>query len=292
MTTGSSTRRRTSPLSASQRARLAGEPPAGSPWDLPIDEAPVVFVDLEMTGLDASVDRVIEVCMERVRGTVTEESLTTLVRPDDGRHGNEHIHHIGVADLADAPLFAAIADQVRAIIDGAVLVAHGASYDVAFIEAELARLGSPLSIPHHLDTLTLSRRVYGFRSHALGALCEELGISVTRCHRAADDVRTLRRVFEAVVRELKPRTMRDLWHVKVGKRIARPGVLDELESAVASGAPVRVRYRPSGKPPVDLVLVVTSVQRDLDPPHVLGYLLPGRGRRELRADRILSVSPP
>ena len=30
---------------------------------------------------------------------------------------------------------------------------------------------------------------------------------------------------------------------------------------------------------------------DLDPPRVIGYQLPGRGRRELRADRILRVDP-
>ena len=36
-------------------------PPAGEPWDLPLAEAPLAFVDLEMTGLDASKDRVVEV---------------------------------------------------------------------------------------------------------------------------------------------------------------------------------------------------------------------------------------
>ena len=43
-------------------------PPAGPPWDLPIAEAPLAFVDLEMTGLDAVHDRVVEVCVERVVG--------------------------------------------------------------------------------------------------------------------------------------------------------------------------------------------------------------------------------
>lgn len=274
------------------RRRPLTEPTRGGSWDCPIAEASIAFVDLEMTGLDASVDRVIEICIERVRGSELEGSLSVLVRPDDDRFGNEHIHGICREDLVTAPSFRELAAQIRALIDGAVLVAHGASYDVAFLDAEFKRIGQTLSIEHHLDTLTLSRRVYGFKSHALGALAEELGIAVARSHRATDDVWTLRRVFEAVVGQLKPTNLRDLWYVKVGKRIARPGVLDALEAAKASGAPVRVRYRPSGKPPVDLVLVVTSLQRDLDPPHILGYLLPGRGRRELRADRVLSVSTP
>jgi DNA polymerase-3 subunit epsilon len=275
-------------------------PPPGPPWDGPIDAATIAFVDLEMTGLDSSSDRVIEVCVERVRGGVLEEQLCTLVRPDDGRFGNEHIHGISAADLAEAPTFGAIEGELSRLLSGAVLVAHGAKYDVAFLEAELSRLprGSReekpplLGLGFHLDTLTLTRRVYGFKSHALAALAKELGIEVGRSHRAADDVRTLRRVFEAVVKELKPASLRDLWHVKIGKKIARPSVLDALEAAKVAASPVRVRYRPSGKAPVDLVLMVTAVQRELDPPQVLGYLLPGRGRRSLRADRILTVGPP
>jgi DNA polymerase-3 subunit epsilon len=38
-------------------------------------------------------------------------------------------------------------------------------------------------------------------------------------------------------------------------------------------------------------MVLTLVRSDLDPPRVMGYQLPGRGRRELRADRILRVDP-
>jgi DNA polymerase-3 subunit epsilon len=34
---------------------------------------------------------------------------------------------------------------------------------------------------------------------------------------------------------------------------------------------------------------ITDVRTDLDPPRVLGYLLPSRSRRELRADRILAI---
>lgn len=267
------------------------EPPQGGPWDCPLADAPLAFVDLEMTGLDVRVDRVIEVCVQRVRGGQVEDSVSTLVAPDDGRFGNEHIHGIGAAELAGAPGFGEVAERIEALLEGAVLVAHGAAYDVAFLNAEFARVKRPVVLDFHLDTLTLSRRVYGFKSHALAPLGAELGIPIARSHRAEADVATLRGVFGAVVTELRPATLRDLWHVKVGKKVARPSVLEALEQARETGSPVVVRYRPSGKPPADLVLVVTQVQWELDPPHVLGYLLPGRGRRQLRADRILSVSP-
>ena len=63
-------------------APVTGEPPPGSPWDDPIDRAPLVFLDLEMTGLRPADDRVIEICAERVEGGVTVGSVASLVRPE------------------------------------------------------------------------------------------------------------------------------------------------------------------------------------------------------------------
>jgi DNA polymerase-3 subunit epsilon len=269
----------------------SGDPPAGPPWDSPIAEAPLAFVDLEMTGLDATKDRVLEVCVERVVNDAVVDRLETLVRPEDGTLGNETVHGIGADALATAPTFADVAERVLALLDGAVVVAHAAPYDVAFLSAELSRLGVEVDLGFHLDTLTLSRRAFGYPSHALAALAKTLEIDPGRAHRAGDDVRVLRGVFRALMKELVPATPRDLWHVKIGKRVARPALVETLKRAAGHPDPVRIRYRPSGKRPVDLVLVVRQVRTELDPPRVLGYLLPSRGQKELRTDRILSVSP-
>jgi DNA polymerase-3 subunit epsilon len=288
------------------------EPPAGPPWDLPLAEAPLVFVDLEMTGLDARKDRVIEVCAERFRGDQLEGSVATLVDPE-GHFGNDHVHGIERAALAQAPRFASIAADVERLLEGAVLVAHAAAWDVAFLEAELARAGRERRVPFYLDTLTLARRAFALPSHSLAALCEQFGIVRARAHRATDDVAALREVWRRCVAALLPRSPRDLWHVRVGRRHARPDIVAEAVVAAETAEPVRVRYRPARRgrapspPPLgahavgpatprpgeagvqELDLVVTQVRTDLDPPRVLGYLLPSRGRRELRADRILAI---
>ena len=266
------------------------EPPPGPPWDEPIERAPLCFVDLEMTGLRAADDRVIEVCIERVRGDRIEAELTSLVRPDGGAFGNAHIHGIDPEEVDRAPSFLDLAPRIEAALEGGILVAHAASWDVAFLEAELARAGRPRRIRHYLDTLALSRRAFAFASHRLEALCHELGIERARAHRAADDVAALRVVFTRASAILAPRTPRDLWHVRVGQRYARPEVLEAARSA-ATGGPVRVRYRPAHRAPEDLLFQVTAVRTELDPPRVLGYLLPSRSRRDLRADRILAIEP-
>lgn len=268
-----------------------GEPPAGSPWDLPLDEAPLVFVDLEMTGLDPAVDRVIEVCAERVVGGRVTASVTSLVRPDCETFGNAHIHGIERAQLAGAPTFAELADRIEAVFEGGVPVAHAASWDVRFLEAELRRIGREPKLLHYLDTLTLSRRAFVLPSHSLQALCAQFAIAPGRAHRAEDDVRALRNIWDRIVAALAPRTARDLWHVRIGERHARPEIVAAAVLAVDSPDPVHLRYRPARRGVEELTVRVTGVRTDLDPPRVLGYLLPSRSRREFRADRILALDP-
>jgi DNA polymerase-3 subunit epsilon len=267
-------------------------PPDAPPWSLPIEQAPLAFVDLEMTGLDPARDRVVEVCIDRVVGGTRTAFVCSLVDPGERVGGASHVHGIDAAALAGAPTFAQIADDVLGSLSGAVLVAHAAVWDVRFLVAELERAGKGYHLEHWIDTLTLARRAFAFHSHSLDALCRELGIERGRAHRAESDVRALRSVFERCVAVLAPVSLRDLWEVRVGERRARQAVVDACEAAVKHGARVVVTYRAARKPPEPLAMVLLEVRSDLDPPRVVGYQLPGRGRRELRADRILRVEPP
>ncbi len=266
-------------------------PPAGPPWDLPIAEAPLAFVDLEMTGLDAVRDRVVEVCIERVVGGERQRLLSTLIDPGERVGGAAHVHGLDASALAGAPRFEAIAGDVLATLEGAILVAHAAVWDVRFLAAELSRAGIEPRIEHWLDTLVLARRSFAFHSYSLDALCRELAIDRGQAHRAESDVRAMRTVFDRCVGVLAPVSARDLWEVRIGERRARQAIVDACEAAVKHGVPVVVTYRAARRPPVDLEMVLLEVRSDLDPPGVVGYQLPGRGRRQLRADRILRVEP-
>ncbi len=267
-----------------------GAPPPGPPWDLPIDEAPLAFVDLEMTGLDPSRDHVVEVCIERWRGGKKEASIETLVKPPARAGGNAHVHGIDENALATASDFSSIAEDVARILSGAIFVAHAAEYDIKFLCSEMKRAGRDLTIEHFIDTLVLSRRAFALTSHSLTSVAAHLGVTRGRAHRAGDDVRALRGVFLGCAAALAPVNARDLWEVRIAERRARAAILSACETAVERAAPVELIYRPTRKGSQTLTMVVTEVCAGLDPPRVLGYLLPGRGRRELRADRILRVT--
>jgi DNA polymerase-3 subunit epsilon len=266
-------------------------PPPGLPWDQPIALAPLAFVDLEMTGLDAARDRVVEVCIERVVGGERQSLLSTLVDPGERVGGAAHVHGLDAAALAGAPRFERVAGDVVRLLDGAILVAHAAVWDVRFLVAEMKRAGVAVSLDHWLDTLVLARRAFAFHSYSLDALCRELAIDRGQAHRAESDVRALRCVFDRCVALLAPVSARDLWEVRIGERRARQAVVDACEAALKHGAPVVITYRPARRAPQELTMVLVEVRSDLDPPGVVGYQLPGRGRRQLRADRILRVEP-
>jgi len=276
-----------SPRSGPDAGRSPAEPPVGSPWDDPLDAAPLAFIDLEMTGLDQERDRVVQICVERVVGPTTCGRLCSFVRPPE--LGGSDVHGIELADLGGAPCFVDLAPAIEALLEGAVLVAHAGAQDVGFLRQEIGRTGHAWDCPFFLDTLALARRAWVQPRYGLEHLTAALGIEHGRPHRADHDVRALRALWPKLLEPLSAATPRELWQMQGGKRESIELILAAVREAIELGQPVAVRYRPSGRPVERLELCVTAIRTDLDPPMVLGYLLHTRGRRELRGDRILAV---
>jgi DNA polymerase-3 subunit epsilon len=264
-------------------------PPPGAPWDLPVAVAPLAFVDLEMTGLDAERDHVVEVCVERWVGQTRQGGITSLVRPPERIGGAAHVHGIDAALLEGAPGFASLAVEILRVLDGAVLVAHAAEWDVRFLTAEMGRAGRPFEVLYYLDTLVLARRAFALQSYSLDSLCRSLALPRGQAHRAASDVAAMRCLFDRCIALLAPVSVRDLWEVRIAERRAREAIVLACAAAVEHAGPVQIVYRAARRAPEPVIMVITDVRSDLDPPRVMGYQLPGRGRRELRADRILRV---
>jgi len=139
----------------------------------------IVF-DTETTGLDSRADRVIEIGgVELVNRFPTGRSFHVYINPQ-GREVNPEalaVHGISNADLADKPIFEAIVEEFMEFIDGARLVAHNASFDLGFINAEFERCGHPpVEADRVIDTLAIARRKHPMGPNSLDALCRRYGL--------------------------------------------------------------------------------------------------------------------
>jgi DNA polymerase-3 subunit epsilon len=150
---------------------------------------PFVLIDLETTGANPVTDRVTEIAVLRVeRGEVAGrwQSLVNPQRPIPPLI--ERLIGITNAMVADAPTFAELADEVRALLDGAVFVAHNARFDYGFLCNEYARLDESFEAPV-LCTVKLSRALFPqHHRHGLDALIERHGLRCEARHRAMGDV--------------------------------------------------------------------------------------------------------
>lgn len=168
-------------------------------------DIPLVFLDLETTGLDVyGDDRICELAFQRVVGGATEATIDQLIDPLRPLSAQSfRINGIAPEDLAGAPRFDEVADLMQAAFDGALLVAHNAPFDIGFLSAELARHDRPPLRNPVLDTLSLARRILPRRrSYSLASLATDLGVQPPT-HRALADVLALRAVFEDLAARLE-----------------------------------------------------------------------------------------
>jgi DNA polymerase-3 subunit epsilon len=173
-------------------------------------DMPIALIDVETTGKDASVDRVVEVGIAIARGGAIVDRRNWLVNP--GRpipKEASDVHKITDDDVREAPPFETVAREVIAMLEGCVPAAYNAAFDRAFLGSELARAGLPLRRDvEWLDPLVWARELQqGEKSRALGEVAARLGIALENAHRASDDAEAALRVLLALGRDVRvPRT--------------------------------------------------------------------------------------
>lgn len=167
-----------------------------------------VFLDTETTGLYADQgDRIIEIaCIELDRRRFSGRRYHHYVNPGRSSHPEAvRIHGITDAFLADKPPFAAVVDELLAFVEGAEVIIHNASFDLSFLDAELARLGRPRFATHCTqvtDSLLMAREQFPGKSNSLDALCRRLEVdnSGRDLHGALIDADLLAQVYLAMTR--------------------------------------------------------------------------------------------
>ena len=160
-----------------------------------------VVLDTETTGTDVGAgDRIVEIgAVELINHIPTGRSFHAYVNPQRSMpQGAFAVHGLSDAFLADKPRFAAVAGEFEEFIEDSRLVIHNAAFDIAFLNAELGRIGRPaLGMGRVLDTLTMARRKHPGAPASLDALCARYGIDNSRRtkHGALLDAEILAEVY-------------------------------------------------------------------------------------------------
>jgi DNA polymerase-3 subunit epsilon len=189
------------------------EPPGAT---LLLEEATYVVVDLETTGLRPGQSGICEIGAVRLRGFEVDAEFQTLVDPGlPIAAGVSALTGLRSEQLRGAPR---PAEAVRTFLDfagDAVLVAHNARFDLAFLDRETERLTGSRIGSAVLDTVRLARTLLAGRvsSFGLAQLAWFLDTAERPCHRALPDARATSELLLALIglaQERGARTVADL----------------------------------------------------------------------------------
>jgi DNA polymerase III subunit epsilon len=180
---------------------------AGFANDVPWQEIDVALLDVETTGRDASVDRVVELGIVVGRRGEIVARYNWLINPGMPIPAEvTAIHHITDEMVADKPRFETVASEIANALKGCVPAAYNALFDRAFLMSEFSRAKADgAGVPaltrevEWLDPLIWARDIQdGEKSRSLGDVAARLGVALEKAHRAQDDAEAALRVLYAL----------------------------------------------------------------------------------------------
>jgi len=267
----------------------------------PLSSTAFAVFDVETTGLSPAYGhRVCEVGCLRVRGGEELGRFESLVDPRRPvSAGAFRVNRITSEMLDGAPPFDAIAASLLQVMEGAVLVAHNAPFDLGFLAAELEIARRPFPPTLAVDTLALVRRAYRFARNSLPAVANALGVDVGRAHRAMGDVQTTRRVLECLLWDLERRrgitTLGQLLEFQGGP-VPYPhspvlSLPPSIAEAIANGGRVRMRYVDARGRETERVVSPLRVHTQQGNLYLVAHCYRRDAQRTFRLDRVVDMVP-
>src|SRR5471030_314284 len=162
-----------------------------------------IVLDTETTGLDVrGGHRLIELgCVELDDFIPTGRTFHVYIHPErDIDPGAQAVHGVRLEFLADKPRFAeaVVCEAFLDFVADAPVIAHNASFDRGFVNAELERAGrAAIHEARWIDTLSMAQKRFPGMYNSLDALCKRFRISLAERekHGALIDARLLAAVY-------------------------------------------------------------------------------------------------
>ena len=155
----------------------------------------VVF-DVETTGFSPVHDRITEIGAVKIEDGRITDRYSQLINPLK-RIPDRVVELTSITNdmVADKPSFDQVAQDFFAFTKGAVLVAHNAKFDMAFMRESFKRIGIDFNRAY-MDTLVLAKNyIVASKNYKLGTLCKKMGISLLGAHRAVNDAEATAKLF-------------------------------------------------------------------------------------------------
>ena len=167
-----------------------------------------IFLDTETTGLDPNQGhRIIEVAaIEFINRQTTNNRFHFYVNPQrEIDAAAQEVHGITLDFLNDKPLFANIAADFIAFINGSELVIHNAPFDVGFLNMEFGKIGMEKLESYCdgiMDSLKFAKEIRPGQRNSLDALCRAFDVdnSTRSLHGALLDAQLLGEVYIQMTR--------------------------------------------------------------------------------------------
>jgi DNA polymerase-3 subunit epsilon len=165
---------------------------------------PMVFLDLETTGMAPAHERITEIGLVEVVDGELVGSWSQLVNPQKFIPPFiEALTGITNEMVEDAPSFAQLAPAMFERLEGKLLIAHNARFDYGFLKSEFERVGLCYQ-PRVLCTVKLSRKLFPeHRRHNLDSVIERHGLSCGARHRALGDAEVLWQFLQKIEAEVE-----------------------------------------------------------------------------------------
>ena len=180
-------------------------PIAYNPQDIELNEATFVVFDVETTGLSAVNNDLIQIAASKMyKGNIVEQ-FDEFINP--GHHLSAFTTELtGITDnhVRNAKPIEEVLQMFQDFCQDTVLVAHNATFDVGFMNANYERHGMPIITQPVIDTLEFARNLYPeYKRHGLGPLTKRFQVSLEHHHMANYDAEATGRLLFIFLKEAR-----------------------------------------------------------------------------------------
>lgn len=172
--------------------------------EMDLSEATYVVFDVETTGLSAIYNDLIQVAASKMyKGNIVAE-FDEFINP--GHPLSAFTTELtGITDehVKNAKSLVQVLKEFQEFCKDTVLVAHNATFDVGFMNANYERHGLPRITQPVIDTLEFARNLYPeYKRHGLGPLTKRFGVALEHHHMANYDAEATGRLLFIFIKEV------------------------------------------------------------------------------------------